>query len=739
MTGRFRFLLAAFALLAGPASAQTCNLAPAGSLNQQVTVLRACLRAAVDRNNAQDQILGGISSQSAAIRDLSLSVDSLSRRVGALKAWRPNVEASLADLRDRLDALEAGAGTGGGGPQAAIEPNTDDGRPITQIGVWYTAYWSAVRPFLNELQANTPRPDPWYFLKQDGTGATQAEIIAADAVDPATMYPRAGKVGAAPAPFSRVNLGTVVYQARFFPAEYTGRWVLTWEGQGTPTIAGLPAPVVVTANRREYDLTFTAVDETLTVPRVEFTDVGAGFGDVRFFRKTDEAKILAGQVYTDQFLAMVRRYKIVRLMDWNDQGSPWFKASQLRPLASRGWAQQEGGEQLSDYRWADPANPRTYQIYGVPLEAQFGLAVATDTALWLNVSPFLGMQPAAFAYWNPSNAYEQRFAIGGPAIAAQASAQIASTEWDLYADKIVAAAAANYPRTRMLYIELGNEFFNQANPFFNAKYAYDRLGEGLFPSGGAAQHHRVAGWVSARLAEAINGALARAGRSDQRWTLGLAGQNARPVSTTEALEGFRDYFLAKSVDPAPWLARVGVSASTYFEGAFEPGGAFADLDNADETARRKAISARIEADPVAAANRIVDWFINDVASGKLTLPNVFTLQQQHRVIAQSFGARLINPYEGGDHEGLAKFWGEPYVSRPGYITMANLVRFGEPGRRLTAKWVEFGEADGAVTNYAGPGWYPALNATKFDSWHDAAYGQTTGRETALAPVLRPAQ
>ena len=775
MTLITRALVAVAALLSAlavaPAAAQTCNLSPAGSTNQRLAVVNACLAQVLAKNAAQDAAIAPLASQAAqitalqgslttltarvngfgdqasALATLNTSVSTLTARVNvlapdvaALKTWKLNVDASLADLRADIDAL-AGSGSGSGGPQAALEPNTDDGRPVTQLGVWYATYWSPVRPFLDEMRLNTPRPDPLLFYRQDGSGATLAEAIAADAIDPVTLNPRPGSVGASPAPFSRVNLGTVAYMGRFFPAAYTGRWVLTWDGVGTPDIAGMAAPVVTAANRREYELTFTGVNEGLTVPRVEFTNIGAGFSNVRFYRKADEAKVLAGDVYTDDFLAMVRRYKIVRTMDWTAQGTPWFKASQQRGVTSGRWADAGG---TTDNALADPTNARTYAQFGVPLRYQFDLAVDTSTALWLNVSPFLGAANSTFVYFHPDTPYQDRFDVGGPAIAAQAAQQIASAEWDTYADLIVAAAIdAQYPVRRILYIELGNEWWNTANPFFNNTYWLDRIADGLFGAQpNNPRRRRAGGWMSARLAEAIQGALTRAGRGDQEWVLVIAGQNANPQTTTQALEGFRDYFVAKNVDPALWFPKVGVSVSSYFEGAFEPGGAFASLDTANETTRRNAILAEVEANPLAAANKVVDWFINSTAAGHLTLPNVFTLQQQHKVIAQSFGARLIIPYEGGDHEWAMKFWGSPWTDSAGYRDMLDHLRFGEPGRRLTAGWIAQQQAalpEIGVTNYAGAGWYPALRAYRFDSWHDAAYGQTTGRETALNTILRPAQ
>lgn len=667
------------------------------------------------------------------------TVAALAARVTAAEGAKEE-KAVVAAINTRVTALEAAAG-----PGSVNEPNRLDNRPIMFCGPWYDSYWSPINPYLDEMKLNGVRPDPLLFYNQDGTGASVAAAIAADAIDPTTLNPRPGSVGPAPAPFGRVCLGPVAFNGRYFPQRFSGRWVLTWDGVGTPEVAGAPLPAVSTANRREFDLDFgNAVNEGATAMRIEFVLCGAGFGNVKFYRLADEARVMAGEIYATPFLQGVSRYKGVRPMDWNEQGEPWFKAAQRSRMTTGRWGDTDAGD-LNRHRFANPALPRTYSIYGVPLEAQVELAIRANVALWLNVSPFLGMQAGAYAYWNPDNSYDDRFALGGPAVTAQATQQVASLEWDNYADAIVSTLnEKQYPRKRMLYVEVGNEIWNTALPFFNGTWAYDRLGEGLFPGGGAAQHRRVLGWMSARFAEAMSAALARAGRSDQRWTIVVAGQNKRPdASTRVALEGFRDYFLAKSTATAPWFAKVGVSTSSYFENAFEQGGAFAAYDaQPTEDARRAAILAEIEAGPVAAATKVATWFITSLAADKLTIPNMVTFKQGHAAIAAEFGAAYIGDYEGGDHEWGGKFWGATWSNSAGYRDFLDEFRYGAQGNRVTAAWINQTKTafpDGIVSNYAAPGGYfNALRAYRTDSWHDGAYGVVTGRETALNDNLRPA-
>lgn len=599
----------------------------------------------------------------------------------------------------------------------SASPSTADGKPITQIGLWTIAWYDYSDPFLDKMKSSSASVNEWAFMYSDGRQVPWKTIGAAgaDYLDPTTLLPK--KL----APYDKLLVGVFRQQAATYPAAYAGTWVVDWQGDADVDVSWCPSQVVRMNKRIELTVSSSVRDRCA----VFVTRVGSGgLTALRAYRKSDEQALNAGQVYTTQFLNFVRQYKIARTMDWQPVlGVPMRLANQQAQMSAVHWG---GGEAL----WG----ASSLKQWGAPLQSQFRLARDADVALWLNVPPFLGAPPEFLAWWDPAVADADRAQRFGAAAKSSWKAQIASSEWDRYADAIVAAAAAEqYPANKTLYVELGNEIWNFANPFYIATGYYGSIGEAML--GKQWQHRYVYGYFSARLAEAMNGALSRAGRSGQAWTLVLAGQNAAPSTSEDALKGYKDYFTQKGADPAAWLARVGVSVTSYYQDAFQPTAAFKSLGfTADGSAYRTALQNEIKRDPVAAARRLADWTINGPVGSGMSIPNMVAMQRQHADVARRYGAKFIGDYEGGDHELGIGDWGRD----ASYVAMMKEFRYGAEGKRVTDAWVaalKGRDAGTIIANYQGVGPNPDGPDLTLP-WVDCYYGSNCGREQGLAPVLR---
>jgi hypothetical protein len=139
-----------------------------------------------------------------------------------------------------------------------------------------------------------------------------------------------------------------------------GRYVLTWEGNGSLSLEGRAQVVSATPGRILFDYTPGEGAVIITLAAIDPADPIRNIVVVR----EDRADLLAqGQIFNPDWLARIRGVKAVRFMDWmmtND--SPLAKAAD-RPKPS-------------DYTWAR---------IGVPMETMVALANELDADPWFNI------------------------------------------------------------------------------------------------------------------------------------------------------------------------------------------------------------------------------------------------------------------------------------------------------------------------------------------------------------------
>ena len=189
-------------------------------------------------------------------------------------------------------------------------------------------------------------------------------------------------------------------------------------------------------------------------------------------------------------------------------------------------------------------------------------------------------------------------------------------------------------------------------------------------------------------------ALADAGR-DQAVLFLMETQAANTGLTKKRYQGFTDYFMNKGMDPAPWLARVGLSPASYYMSSsiYEYDGIVPIMSATEwneirdalkaakragddaERARLEAIIAEseeehrlawistIESDREGLASSIADWWISKNDSA--TIPQGVRKYSEHREIAEANGSFLYGDYEGMDHESgsqIPKLFEKPILS-----------------------------------------------------------------------------
>lgn len=96
------------------------------------------------------------------------------------------------------------------------------------------------------------------------------------------------------------------------------QWILTWDGTATVAVSLFTGSVSfsssVAANR--IACTITGTENDVFNVAVDVTSVGAGFGNLRFFRASYETRLNSGEKFDPNFLTRYSGWKAVRFMDY---------------------------------------------------------------------------------------------------------------------------------------------------------------------------------------------------------------------------------------------------------------------------------------------------------------------------------------------------------------------------------------------------------------------------------------
>lgn len=585
-------------------------------------------------------------------------------------------------------------------------PNTADGLPVMQLGVGS----GFQEPFINEVLNGGAG---WDAVRSGGGVPNMGtrELYENGHIDPASGYPVS-----IPPTHTWYNGPSFRAAARFADRRFfAGTWVIDWQGDASVDFelrSRHPNPPRVVRGKNRIELTF---DDLAGNAIARITRIGpGGISNLRIYRKEWEGLLDAGQRVTPLFREHASRFKVLRTLDFQPANIViQTRADQFGPLDMPGWK--------GSFTIRQPYGPRQ-----APPEALVAMAMETDTALWMH---FPGQTGAPAAYEETLLLPDEQPARDrANAIAREhAAGIIASDEWDKIAARIVAALEKEgYPEDRRFYLEVDNEIWNNANPFWRKTHWFDHLGQGLGMGGRAAY-----GYATARMALAFERALKDAGRR-QAWVPVLAGQHANPTRTRSALEGYRAFWVAQGVDPAPWMKMAGVSTASYFSGALHRRSGF--ITPREGETHGQAFLREVRADGPGLAKRATDFIIGgpNVAS---TFEWYRVRRLQHEAHAKAFGAFFLGDYEGHDHDTDI---GE-LANNPDYIAWVRAWRYGPEGARLTREWVkrlQGFDREAIVSKFSSVSAGAAFTGLEAP-WADGAYyGEDNERTKALKEYLR---
>lgn len=594
---------------------------------------------------------------------------------------------------------------------APVEPNRADGRPILQVGVDNWSVTNIEEPFVNWARKFG---NNWTAVKAGAGGETMemAALMAAGYIDRETLLPKAIPPG-----FDFIRSGLFRFGARHDPVGYAGRYIIEWDGDAAARIAlGCAGSQKHVATNR-IEINCRANDRAWT--QVQFTVIGpGGLKAVRIFRPEDEAEIRAGATFRRPFLDYCRRYKVLRTLSIQDPNRAAARSvDRLTPKAAAQW-----GASPALAAAGPGSGPGAGLPMGPPMEALFDLAVACDAALWMHVAGPIGAPPVFddIAVTGPRRGEVRERAVEN------AAAIVASQEWDRYADEVVRSLiASGYPATRALYIETGNEVWSNAFPFWWYTNYFLGIRDWVNTQTPVSGYGSMvgAGFMEARFADALDRALARAGRK-QAVVFVLACQHANTATCESVITGFKQYFVWAGIAPGPFLARAGLSTATYFSKGIAnlfPGA----TDDEKAAAWRNAIAA----DPAGTAKALTDWYLS--ADTCCSIPYLVRMRKAHTAIAARAGIAFIGDYEGEDHDQALAPLRNDAAFEDWYL---RVWLDGPDGERLTREWLKALYADNPdaiIANFSGI----AKRSVKWP-WGDGLYGEDTGRRRVLDEFLR---
>ena len=234
--------------------------------------------------------------------------------------------------------------------QPAMPPFTPISNPSLSLGLAGVNDWSVQQPFLNIMK--TARP--WVGHKPGQWGGFEHVDLAAKGILDEDGWPTS-------VPPEMTSIGTLILtDLPVGAAGIAGRYVLTWQGQGTLAVEGRAQVVEATPGRITFDFT---PGEGAVLISMSTIDAADPIRNITVVRADREAALAAGQIFNPDWLARLRGTKGLRFMDWMATNNSTLSRAANRPKPD-------------DY---------TYARQGVPMEVMIALANELDADPWFNV------------------------------------------------------------------------------------------------------------------------------------------------------------------------------------------------------------------------------------------------------------------------------------------------------------------------------------------------------------------
>ncbi len=522
-----------------------------------------------------------------------------------------------------------------------------------QLGLGHAAPYNLEEPYLNSAQL---RGAGWEFERSGGR-MRSPEAVGGGYLDAKTWMPTAKA-----SEFKNAAIGQFFSNVKGYEAFYADEWVLDWKGEAYGLMQGWERRVK--SERGKNSVAYTLTPQNFANGSLRFSRFGDDFADVRLYRRKNADRLARGEIWNPVFLDYARRYDVLRTMDTQSTNNSQIRRFDQIATMTDPWGQG------STRQWPEPP------FFGAPYEILFDLGVRTGSKIWVTVPPQIGApvswaDPSLRRKDKPDRLDGERFIA---TTAQHAKQTLESAEWDVFAREFAKRlAASGYPLDRPLYVELGNEMWNNAAGFF-VSTAYARGVAKAFNDkwrGGYGY-----GVLSARMALSFERAFAELKiRPQIIYVLGT--HTANPTRTRDALEGFSFYVQKSGDDPRALLNKTGIATTNYF-GNFKDltNLLFGEIPNAEVSARWMAAA---KMDKEALARSISDHIISGPANRKATAAWIVDHWGRHRKIALDFGSTFIGAYEGGSHLNIPV----ELSQSPEFMAFWTDFHWGERGAEIT--------------------------------------------------------
>ncbi len=493
-----------------------------------------------------------------------------------------------------------------------------------QLGLGFAAPFNMEEPFLDLAKT---RSATWEFGVGKGQRLAAAKALEAGYLDPATYMPTKKSRET-----SYAAVAVFMPNADRYSSYYAGDYVLDWDGEAYGFMQRWPKSFE--RRRTDNSVEYSMPKAGAKGGALRFSGVGDGFTSFRLYRKENAARLARGELWNPDFINYVRRYDILRTMDLQSTNNTVIRRYDQIANLNEPWGQGGGAT------W--PEAP----FYSIPYEILFNLGVTADVKLWMTLPPQIG---APISPADPSLRQDNRpFRISGKKVGDHAAAHVketlASPEWEkfatAFADRYV---ASKYPLTRPLYLEVGNEIWNNAGGFYVSTNYAAGIGRGINPKWGIGQGYGV---LIGRYMMALETEFARR-KIRPNIIYVVASHTANPWRTKAALEGLSAYLVQNGVDAARYLDMTGVAATNYY-------GHFNEMSKAMFGVSKPQLYAplwieEIKKDPDAFARRIETLLTDGPKTVKANGPWIVARWKEHKTLAERAGSHFIGGYEGGSH------------------------------------------------------------------------------------------
>jgi hypothetical protein len=332
------------------------------------------------------------------------------------------------------------------------------------------SYYSTEQPFLNIFVTN----GGWITHGQSTWDTHEERYLQLDA----NGYPKTLATGPSdpnsPQIFDSVGVVLERQGGKYlYPA---GKYVVLYDGEGRLAY-GFDAKLVSSSPGRDAIDVARASDAGIDL-RITDTDPrhdGNYIRNIRVVREQDEAAFESGQLFDPSFLDLLKRFRVLRFMDWLYTNGSTLSSWSARPVPSY-------------YSWATRK--------GVPIEVAVRLANAVSADAWVNV----------------------------PAMAD-----------DDYVRRMATLVHRELGSTQKAYVEYSNEVWNSAFPQYS--YASAR-GEAQWPSRppGSNDYEWNRNWYGMRTAQICDMWKSVWGADRNRVICVLGAQAAYTYSATDSLD-----------------------------------------------------------------------------------------------------------------------------------------------------------------------------------------------------------